>query len=201
MNKIEESLENFRYMGDYLNQIKSKLNFDMCDKRERIFIDFFNITLVHYNSVEVLIRGKLYPSALVLVRVIFESIVRADYIYYISSDEEIESLYQEKKWNGREFKKMKEMCTDLDEKLNTEYYSDIKNKAWEAMNDYTHTGQRQIARSAGNDYDESFVLDVLNHVYSLFYAHIRAMLGNIGLKYNSITQSEIDNFWEKYKLK
>ncbi len=151
-----------------------------------------------YISIIVLIEKELYSSALALIRVLFDSMVRALYMYHTYSSKEIETVYDNDNW---EFDKTKIMCKKLDNIYKGNFFEDIRVIAYGGMCDYTHTGTTQIARSFNQekgtielDFNDNLILDTLNDIYRLMKIFSLTYFEEVGLKQKKITMEEIENF-------
>ncbi len=153
----------------------------------------------------ILIERELYNSAFALIRVLFENIVRAKYMYIWFSDEEITKMYSannyDKFFNARDKVNMAIMCEKLDEFYEINFYKQIKDKTYKNMNDYTHTGANQIARNFNNDegiiepsFSEDLILNTLVGVNTLIQTFVMIYFEQIGLKQNEINREEIEIF-------
>jgi hypothetical protein len=82
------------------------------------------------------------------VRVIFEIFYRSFWIELCADDELIHEII-----NNREvFPRMRKMSDDLDSVSLTGAFGKMKQRCWDLMNDYTHSGMRHLAcRVSGID--------------------------------------------------
>ncbi len=106
-NKIKQSY----FIHKKANELSMKITISSSDKREMLLAGFFTVFRTHYISIIVLIEKELYSSAFALIRVLFDSMVRALYMYHTYSSKEIETAYDNNNW---EFDKTKVMCKKLD---------------------------------------------------------------------------------------
>ena len=95
------------------------------------------------------------------------------------------------------------MVKEIDNFLDTEYYSNIKNNAYKMMNDYTHTGRNQIMRNFSEtgftfdtNFDNELILETLKSNKVLFKSAIVVFLESIGFKNGFLSKDEMDNFLE-----
>ena len=163
---------------------------------------FSRNVLSHFISINYLMKKKLYNSAFALERIFFENIIKLKYMYYIMDDQKITTIYDANSWD-RHFPSIGDMATKIDEKLETDFYSNVKQNAYKIMNDYTHTGANQIARnfdesdaSIESNFSDELILDTLKGNKALLKTSIIVFLESIGLKNGFIIKDEIEAYLE-----
>lgn len=207
MNSIEIEMDKNIVLSQNILTLSSKVNISDLNTRDMLLAGFFRNCLTHFEAMNVLIEKKLYNSAFALVRVFFETIVRARYMYTHFDEEEICKLYTATDWD--KFFKIKRkdqerdlgiMCKALDDYYNSTMFIDIKKKAYKLMCDYAHTGANQIAsnfNSATSSVEPNFspelIVDTLNGNYTLMKS-FTVLYFEIGLKQGKITEEEIVDF-------
>lgn len=153
MNKKEEQIKENYVLLHEIKAIPISIKIEEENKRDILFIGFFSTALSHYQSITVLIEEGLDHSALALMRVLFENIVRGLYMYNEFDNEKVKKLYQSKNWDDKQFFKiqMSIMCETIDREYGNKYgeisFKKTKEKVFSSMCDYTHTGASQITRS------------------------------------------------------
>lgn len=169
-----------------------------------LFTGFFSNSLSHYHAINVLCEKKLYNSAFALIRALFEGIIRAEYLYCEFTDKEIHNIYNKSNWD-KVFPSVGDMCKKIDTQYDVKFYSDIKDRAYKGMNDYTHTGQRQISRNfnAKNgaikaNFDESEIINILQSTNKIVKLLSAGFFEKIGLKYKTIQDKDIEDFLEDW---
>jgi hypothetical protein len=95
------------------------------------------------------------------------------------------------------------MCKKIDEQYDSQCYSGIKDRSYADMNDYIHTGIRQISShfNAENgtieaNFDESTIMDALISCNAIVKPLSVGYFEKIGLKYKAIQNKDIEDFLE-----
>ncbi|MFC1838520.1 DUF6988 family protein [Thermodesulfobacteriota bacterium] len=134
------------------------------DNKSMLFIAYHSIVAEHHTSIHLLIQSGLTGSSFALVRSLYEPIYRAHWVYGCALDDQIKKIIK-----GKDiFPRMKDMVEEIDDSLGTgDFWQLIKKNSWTAMNDYTHSGMRQIMnRFKGNevipDYELGAIVEVLS---------------------------------------
>lgn len=91
------------------------------------------------------------------------------------------------------------MAKAIDKEFDVTFYTDIKQKDYKIMNDYTHTGANQIARNFSelepiidSNFSSELILDTLKSSNNLLKTAIVVFLENIGLHNGFISKNEMD---------
>lgn len=196
MNEIIES--NFNYVRK-IELLLKEIDVDGDKKKEMLLAGFSRNLLSHFISINILIEKELYNSAFSLIRVFFENIVRLKYMYNIMDDAKIETIYNANSWNNH-FPCMRTIVERLDEFYDVEFYSNIKERVYKVMCDYTHTGPIQIARnfndiddSISSNFSEELVIDTLRSSRELLKTTIIVFL-ELGYSKGFISREEMDDF-------
>lgn len=132
--------------------------------RLRIISAYFSMLVEHHGAIHLLIKKELTGSAFTLVRPLHEILFRSHWIYGCATDCEVEKLIE----GENIFPKMPDMVNQLDAAYRTDdFWTSLKNASWAAMNDYTHSGIRQLNRrfkegGINPNYDEAEIIEVLN---------------------------------------
>ena len=124
-------------LGEMLSE-KEVLN----NTRTRFISAYLDISLEHQEALLLLIRSKLYGSAVVLVRPIFDTLCRALWVCRCASTKEIEEMLL-----NDNFEFPKNMITVIDQQYTGDkFYSRIKEEAWGTMSSYVHSGLLPVSR-------------------------------------------------------
>ncbi|MEA2099244.1 MAG: DUF5677 domain-containing protein [Campylobacterota bacterium] len=176
-------------------------------KRDILTVAFAENIKTHYKSIILLVEEKLYHSALALVRVIFDAVIRGHYVYFAFDDDKIVEFYESENWDNKKYFKgnMQTMCKWLDEKYGEEIYEPMRETSYKMMNDFTHTGNLAIASNfTGNEIkpnidDESIInlLDRLHNLVRIFYIFL---FSHTFLHNKLLTNEEINQFMEDSKI-
>ncbi len=108
-----------------------------------ILLGYHSIMVEHHDAIHLLIQNKLYGSAFALVRAFYEPLYRAHWVNACATDDQIYKIMK-----GKDvFPKMNEMVEKIDNAYGTgDFWEMIKKNSWSPMNDYTHSGIRQLSR-------------------------------------------------------
>lgn len=201
-DEIKEHLVNDIELAQKIEKLMIKVDIMSDNKRDMLLAGFSRNVLSHFISINYLMEKKLYNSAFALERIFFENIIKLKYMYYIMDDQKITTIYDANSWD-KHFLTIGEMATKIDEKLETDFYSNVKQNAYKIMNDYTHTGANQIARNFGesgasieSNFSDELILDTLKGNKTLLKTAIIVFLEGIGLKNGFITKDEIEAYLE-----
>ncbi len=133
--------------------------------KNRLLSFYFDIILEHHESIHLLINNDLYGSAFTLVRPFHETVFRLHWVNRCASEEQVKSI---SKAEAFRFPMMRKMIEDIDAAYGTDnFFKEILNNSWSAMNSYTHTGLLQLSRRWKNNgiepnYDEVETREVIN---------------------------------------
>lgn len=137
----------------------------------------FAVALDHHHAITVLNEVGLYASAFALVRVIFEAYVRGEWLAKCADEPQIASFI-----SGGEPPTIRLQLSAIEatEPFDGGTLSQIRQKTWSSMCEYTHTGGLQIQRWATPDGIESaYQIEEVLEVQH--FADIFAALSAIGL--------------------
>ena len=110
------------------------------DERTRIVVGLIDLGLEHEKSIGILATNKFYGSGFALSRPLFEAYIRAVWLRNCATQDEIEKFKK-----GNIDKSFGALIEDIEklEAYDVQVLSDIKNKSWAIMNDFTHGGVLQ----------------------------------------------------------
>lgn len=193
-------------LSKYIEELASKIEVNDDDKKNMLLIGFFNNARIHFYSMNLLIEKRLYNSAFALLRVLFENIIKAKYVYMFFDGAKIEKMYGKDDWDSI-FKKelnLGDMCKAIDTKIGKNFYETIKNNAYKKMNDFTHTGACQIVSNFNvtdgliePSFGEELIKDALRGNFELMKTFSLFSLEILGLNDGHITEDEMDNLLSK----
>ncbi len=188
-------------LSKYIEELASKIEVNDDDKKNMLLIGFFNNARIHFYSMNLLIEKRLYNSAFALLRVLFENIIKARYVYIFFDGAKIEKMYGKDDWDSI-FKKephLVDMCKAIDTKIGEIFYETIKNNAYKKMNDFTHTGTYQIASNFNvtdglleANFNEELIKNALEGNFELMKTYSLFSLEIFGFKNKFITKNEMD---------
>lgn len=125
-----------------------------------------SLSLEHWHSVRALLNAGLLPSALVVHRAQFESVVRSIWLTYAASDDNIEKLMAELNLESEQAAKnmpqVQDMLSDLLKKGPPQAHEALarfKDSSWKALNSYAHAGIHPLRR-----HQDGYPTDLLHGV-------------------------------------
>lgn len=147
------------------------------NNRVRASAACFAIAQEHHHAIVTLVESRLYAAGFSLLRCEFEAYVRGEWLAQCASDAVIEVFIR-----GKEPPKIACMLEQLEmlESFNEKVLSRIKQKSWNSMCAYTHTGGLHVQRwnsaeSIEANYAKDEILEVLD------FAEIIASLAVVGV--------------------
>ena len=136
------------------------------DPKSQFLLAYHSIMAEHHDAIWLLIQNGLHGSAFALVRSFYEPLYRAHWIIGCATDKQIDEVLK-----GKDiFPKMYEMVEKIDTAFGIgDFFQDIKKNSWGPMNDYTHSGIRQIGRrfkhyAVEPNYETGEIVEVLNGI-------------------------------------
>ena len=136
--------------------------------RARVAAPFFLITLDHYDAILTLLsrNPKICSSAFSLMRLVFETYIRGEWLMYCASSRQIENFASDKNF---QFLSMLDMIDAIETKVSFDqkYLSSTYKKHWKnTLCDYTHTGILHVQRwnnvdSIEPSYSDEEVIEVV----------------------------------------
>ena len=139
-------------------------------RRITLTLAYLSLSLDHHRAIILLIRSRLYGSALALVRPVFEAMIRAHWVVKCASEAEVDEVAEDDNFR---FPKMNDMAKAVDQAFSDPidqplaFFRQAKKDAWKATNSYTHSGLLQLTRQFSGDrvesrYPDEDLLDALN---------------------------------------
>lgn len=200
-------LKKYKHLINEIEKFDKKILIDNIkeNRRDILMIGFFKTIKCHYKSIILLIEQKQFHSSFALVRVLFESIVRAKYVYIEFDEDKINEFYDSDDWDKFFKSKFSHMCETIDKKYKYKtYYKDIKENSYSKMCDFTHTGNMSIAlcftdNKIKPNFDDDSLYEVLEFIYDLTRIFYLFLCENTFIKHNMIEKAEIESFYESTK--
>lgn len=123
--------------------------------RTQPVVAYADLALEHHEAITILVERRLFGSALALVRPIFESTCRAGWVLGCATDDQVEQLRQNDRF---QFPSMKAMATEVDGRYRLpDLFTGAVREDWAAMNSFTHSGLRQLTRRfTGGDIEPEY---------------------------------------------
>lgn len=111
------------------------------DRRTMLALGYCSLGFDHHAAITMLFHEGRRGSGLALVRPVFEAMIRAHWVVGCATDEQVNRVAEDLKF----FDVYRINVDDIDKRFGTEgFFRAIKAQAWSAMNDYTHSGLRQL---------------------------------------------------------
>jgi Family of unknown function (DUF6988) len=111
------------------------------DERANVVAAFVMQAVEHHESIALLVSQKFVGSAFALLRPLMECWVRGVWVMLCANEDQFRRVTTEDKWP-----KFNEMITANDVRTGFTVFQDMKDKVYEALNSYTHTGMLQLGR-------------------------------------------------------
>ncbi|MDC5818209.1 DUF5677 domain-containing protein [Vibrio europaeus] len=135
MNCIEDEVSNVRI--------------EHADSRIQLASTLYTVVIDHAQGIRFLIENRSYPSAFALLRVIFETYIRASWFEHCATNEQIESFVSKDEIMNSDKRSINfgQLVSDVDAALGTDsYFSQVKKGTWKGLNSLTHSGLQQAIR-------------------------------------------------------
>jgi len=127
------------------------------------------VTIDHAQGIRILLSNGAYPSAAALMRVVFETYIRAMWVWECANDKQVDTFINRDKIISSEGKTIyfKDLvkAVEASHGLPT-YLSEIQANVWSGLNSLTHGGNIQLARNFDGKtirhcYDNALVNEVI----------------------------------------
>jgi hypothetical protein len=162
-SQIDVVIQKTANLKDRLGLLVTKHKYPT-DKRSQILLAYHSILAEHHSAIFLLIQNDLCGSAFALARPVYETLYRAHWIAACADETQVKNLFEDKDI----FPKMYDLVSQIDKAYNTgDFWQSMKKSTWNPMNDYTHSGLRQVGRRFKNNevlhnYETDEILEVLN---------------------------------------
>lgn len=157
---------------------------------------FIDQAFEHHAAIILLIRSSLFGSAFALLRPLVEIVFRGVWIAACATDTEIKR-FREKDEIDHSFG---EMAKAIDAACGIDYFHNLKQKSWDALNSYTHTGILQLGRRFTVDklipsYKDEEKIEVIRTGTTMLLLIVRPFLAKHGHKNEAVQIDEIGKRW------
>lgn len=165
---IESALEESDQIAEELLSI---VDLPLCNDSVRVKIAAVacSLSLEHWQATRILILAGALPSALVVHRSQFESILRSVWLTYAASDADVVKLSdklntdtEQAAKNIAQTQSMMEALAKSGPKQAYDALARFKENSWKALNSYAHAGIHPLVRHA-EGYPEGLALNVLRN--------------------------------------
>ena len=114
------------------------------DDRIKLLVAYVDVALEHHAAITLLVRNNRCGSAFALVRVVFDALYRALWVRGCATSADIANIVAD---TTAAFPNMNALTGAVDQAYGTDgFFAIVKQSGWTAMNDYTHSGLRQLGR-------------------------------------------------------
>jgi hypothetical protein len=128
------------------------------------------VTIDHAQGIRILLEKGAYPSAAALMRVVFETYIRAMWISECANEKQVEIFINKDKVVSTEGKSIyfKDLVKAVEASYGLPaYLSEIQTHVWSGLNSLTHSGNIQLARNFDGKtirhcYDDELVNEVID---------------------------------------
>jgi len=116
-------------------------------RKQQIAAACFDIAIEHQAAIALLCESHFFGSMHAMMRVLVESVTRGLWILHCANEAELDRFEK----HGIE-KHFGDMTAEIESAVGAEQptLSQMKANAWDALNDFTHTGYIQVTRRHGN---------------------------------------------------
>ncbi len=201
-DEIKKLLKSNVTLAQKIENLMTKIEINGDNERDMLLAGFSRNVMSHFISINLLMERRLYNSAYALERIFFENILKLKYMYFVMNDEKIKKIYTANNWD-KHFPSVAEMAKAIDKEHDIEFYFGIKERAYKAMNDYTHTGPNQIARNFSaseaaldSSFEDELIIDTLEGNRALLKTTMAAFVGNVGFTNGFISEEEMNAYLE-----
>ncbi|HKI51610.1 MAG TPA: hypothetical protein VJ995_06020 [Geothermobacteraceae bacterium] len=162
-SKVTAVIQKTSVLKDRLRHLVTSYEYPT-DKKSQTLVAYHSILAEHHSAIFLLIQNDLCGSAFALARPVYEILYRAHWVAACADEKQIEGIFEDKDI----FPKMHDLVSQIDSAFNTgDFWRTIKKNSWSPMNDYTHSGIRQIGRrfkdnQVNQNYETGEILELLN---------------------------------------
>ena len=136
-------LSNYVEMLCFIEEEIKQLRIITSSKRVKVAATLLTITIDHAQGIKVLLEKNAYPSAGALMRVLFETYIRAMWVWKCADDKQVETFLKKDKIKSKNGKQIdfKSLVKDVEKGHGfPEYFSEIQKNTWNGLNSLTHGG-------------------------------------------------------------
>lgn len=175
MNSTHTNDDIFHESDDLAEELQKIIDLPPCNRSSKMMISDVacSLSLEHWHSTRVLLRGGLLPSALVVHRAQFEALTRSIWLTYAASDAQVSKLTAdlslESEQAAKNMPQIAQMIQALEKSGPLQAYEALarfKDNSWNALNSYAHAGIHPIRRHH-DGYPVQLIHDVLRNANGL----------------------------------
>jgi hypothetical protein len=174
MNNLPKFIETLDVIESHIVKIKIETK----EVSVKSAATLFAVALDHAQGIKFCLSNSAYPSAFALLRVLFETYIRAMWLEKCADSEQLENYINEdklvSKTNGKIFFGDMVLEVEAAHELPA-YFSEIKKNIWSGLNSITHSGAIQLDRNFnGSSIQHCYETDHINEAIE-FSAMIACM--------------------------
>lgn len=187
LDRIEQLLNKSHQLE--IELISPSIDLDLYDDSQRLLAvaSLAMLSVEHSAGVRYLFKTKCIASAFALFRLQYEALVKSLWVFYISKDEDIDSIAGELDEaritkNKKVFPSISKMLEQL-LSANTPAHShvlsliELKDYSWDAMNSFVHSGLHAVRRNI-TGYPTELIYTIIKQSNNLLYlsAYLKAII-------------------------
>lgn len=146
MNHLPQYIETLNIIESDI--VKLKIDTDKVSVKSAATL--FAVALDHAQGIKFCLSNSAYPSAFSLLRVIFETYIRAMWLEKCANEKQLNRYINDDKLVSKENNRLEfgQMVLEVEaaHKLPA-YFSEIKKHTWNGLNSLTHSGRIQLHRN------------------------------------------------------
>ncbi len=162
MNHLPKFIETLDIIESYIVTMKIETR----EVSVKSAATLFAVALDHAQGIKFCLSNSAYPSAFALLRVLFETYIRAMWLEKCADSEQLEKYINEDKLVSKTNGKLVfgDMVLEVEAAHDLPvYFCEIKNHAWSGLNSITHSGAIQLHRNfSGGSIQHCFGGDQIN---------------------------------------
>lgn len=195
MSKVENELKLAESIANEIKAVITPLKYPD-DEWSTTVAAFIDQAFEHHAAIILLTRSALFGSAFALLRSVVEIVFRGVWIAACATPAEI-TRFRDKDEINRTFG---EMAKAIDAACGINYFDNLKQQSWDALNSYTHTGVLQLGRRFTGDklepsYKDGEKIEVIRTATTMLLLLVRPFLAKHGHQNEAV---QIDQIGAKY---
>ncbi|WP_237132359.1 DUF6988 family protein [Pseudohongiella sp. O18] len=162
MNLLPKYIETLDIIEGHIVRMKIETN----EVSVKSAATLFAVAIDHAQGVKFCLSNSAYPSAFALLRVLFETYIRAMWLEKCANSEQLEKYINEDKLVSKANGNLNfgDMVLEVEAAHELPvYFSEIKNHTWSGLNSITHSGAIQLQRNfSGSSIQHCYEKDHIN---------------------------------------
>ncbi|ENW05275.1 DUF6988 family protein [Acinetobacter beijerinckii] len=169
--------------------ISPSIDLDLYNDSQRLLAvaSLAMLSVEHSAGLRYLFKTKCHASSFALFRLQYEALVKSFWVFYVSKDEDIDSIVGELEEarvikNKKAFPSLSKMLEELLSAQTPAHnivlaLMELKNYSWDAMNSFVHSGLHAVRRNI-TGYPTELIYTIIKQSNNLLYmsAYLRAIL-------------------------